>query len=404
MKKKRLFFIGIPETHVKRTIERVKKLGYEVIVGDTPSNLSKYANLIEKADQQVATDYTDYLDLSKVTKMLQEEEPLDAIFTFKEMGLIATSKVIQEYGLLGNKTEIIEACNNKFITRNLLKKAGLIGPEYAICETINDVKNFYEKVSGTIIIKPHNLQGSLGVFKIEKKDEIEPTFNECLKISKEPIVLVEEFIDGQEISIEAIVYHGEVIIFGITEKLLYQDTFVEAGHISPYEKAEFPFDEYKKIVQKIVEAIGITFGPLHIEGFITNKGLIVGEVHTRYGGDNITTLTELALKCDMTTPIFAELGNITYDINFGEPKEVAAIRFIDVKPGVVLKIEGIEEIKQIPEVVDLEISCQPDDIIKEIKSNFDRVGWVLIKTSSREKVEEVFSRVFSTLKIITKGD
>jgi biotin carboxylase len=400
MKRKRLFFIGIPETHVKRTISRCKRLGYEVILGDTEKNLEMYADLIVEADRLVVTDYTDYENLLSVTKSLQAEAPLDAIFTFKEFGLVNTSKLLREYNLMGNSTEVIEACNNKFVTRNLLRNAGLLSPNYQLCKSVEDVQNFWDCVGGPIILKPHNLQGSIGVFKVENKDELAVKYKQCLEHCKEPLVLAEEFIVGQEVSIEAIVFRGKVTVFGVTEKLLYPGTFVEAGHISPYQGGEMSKEQYTELVTKIVKAIGITMGPLHIEGFHTEKGFVVGEVHTRYGGDNITTITELAYQCDMTSPIFAELGDIPYEIIVKEPEEVAAIRFLDVPPGIVTELK-IGNLHEITGVVDYEIKCKIGDEIPPIRSNFDRVGWVLVKAKTREEVEQIFNEVFNNIKIQT---
>ncbi|NOJ73792.1 ATP-grasp domain-containing protein [Paenibacillus alvei] len=375
-------------------------MGYEVILGDTKKNLQMYANRIIDADRTVITDFKDEQNLREVTRALQEEAPLDAIFTFKEFGLINTSKLLDEYHLLGNRTEVIESCNNKFTTRNLLRDAGLPSPDYMLCKNLEDAKNLWEKTGGPIILKPHNLQGSIGVFKVERKEDLPNIYITCLTHCREPLVMAEHFIDGQEVSIEAIVYRGKVTVFGVTEKLLYPNTFVEAGHTSPFEGGGMTREEYKQLVEQIVKAMKIQIGPLHIEGFHTEKGFYVGEVHTRYGGDNITTLTELALKCDMTSPIFAELGDIPFEIEFGQPQEVAAIRFLHVPPG---KVESIEigQITDIPGIVDYEITCKLGDEIAPITSNFDRVGWVLAKAASREKTEEIIEKALKQVKIRT---
>jgi biotin carboxylase len=400
MSKRRLFFIGIPETHVKRTLARCKKLGYEIIIGDTEENLQKYSERIIDADQKVVTNFKDEEDLRRVAQALNQEKKLDAIFTFKEFGLVNTSKIIEDYNLQGNKTDVIEACNDKFNTRNLLRKAGLASPDYQLCKSLDDVKEFWTRTPGAIILKPHNLQGSIGVFKIENEEDIFNNYEKCLSYCKDPLVLAEEFISGQEISIEAIVYQGEVRVFGITEKILYPGTFVEAGHVSPYEGSEMSREEYTRFVEKLVKVMGIQFGPLHIEGFHTENGFYIGEIHTRYGGDNITTLTEIANKCDMTSPIFAELGNIPYEINFGYPQEVAAIRFLDVPPGKVSKIE-LGKINDLVGVVDYEINCKVGDEISSITSNFDRVGWILAKAGTRKEVETILCEAFEQIQIQT---
>jgi len=400
MRRKRLFFIGIPETHVKRTLSRCKKLGYEIILGDTKNNLKLHADRIVDADRLVVTDFRDEKNLREVTCSLQEESPLDAIFTFKEFGLINTSKLLHEYGLRGNPTEVINSCNNKFTTRNLLRKAGLLSPDYELCESLEDAKKLLKRIEGPIIIKPHNLQGSIGVCKVEQEEDLQVLYEKCLTHCNEPIVMAEEFIVGQEVSIEAIVYRGKTTIFGVTEKLLYPGTFVEAGHISPYAGTEMSWEEYTKLVERIVRAMKIQMGPLHIEGFHTEKGFYVGEVHTRYGGDNITTLTELALKCDMTSPIFAELGDIPYNIEFGQPQEVAAIHFLYVPPG---KVEAIEigQLTEIIGVIDFEITCKIGDEIVPIRSNFDRVGWVLVKGANRKEILGILEKVSQQIQIRT---
>lgn len=401
MKRKRLFFVGIPQAHVKPSIERAQRLGYEVILGDSQKNLAEKAHLISGADSFIVTDYTNYEDLSAATYRLQEEAPLDGIITFKETGSVVTAKVTQDYRLKGNNPEVIEACNNKFMTRNLLKQAGMPGPAFALCNTFQEVQTFWEHVKTPVVIKPHNLQGSMGVVKVETSAELEAAFNTCIEHCEQPLVLVEQLIVGREISLEAMVYRGKVVLFGVTEKALYPGTFVEAGHTSPDSGPEMSYVQYEQLVQRIIEAMGITFGPLHIEGFHTRQGFVPGEIHTRYGGDNIVALTEIAMKCDMTSPIFAELGDIPYEITFGEPREVAGIRFLDIKPGIVTSVEGVDEVKMLPGVVNIEIECKPGDVIKPPHSSFDRAGWILAKAANNEELHQILKKSFQRLHIIT---
>lgn len=402
MKKKRLFLAGFSTRYSKPMIERAQKLGYEVLLGDVEDNLTSKAQLISDADRLIVVDCTNYEDLSTVTLRLQEEAPLDALCTFKEDGLLVTARVAQDNQLVGNRPDVVEACINKFTTHNLLKHAGMLSPAYALCSTLDEVKAFYEQVDAPIVIKPHNLQASIGVMKVESKDELEVAFNACRANCREPLVLVEEFLVGREISLEAMVYHGKAVLFGVTEKCLYPGTFIESGHISPDSGREMSRTEYEKHVQKVVDAVGITYGPLHIEGFHTRQGFVIGEIHTRYGGDHILTLTELAMKCDMISPVFAELGgDIPYEISFGEPQEVAGVRFLDVKPGVITTIEGIEEVKKLPGVAIVEIGHKPGDVIRPLCSSFDRAGCIVARAATREELENTFKQALCLLNIVT---
>ncbi|MED3053024.1 ATP-grasp domain-containing protein [Bacillus thuringiensis] len=402
--RKRLFLVGVPEAHVERTIERAHKLNLEIILGDNKKSLSEFHEKIQKVDRLIEVDYQDYTELSDVFRELNEEKKVDLIFSFKENALINVAKIANNYNLKGLKKEIIELCMSKYRTRLILHQAGVLSPEFALCKDINEVKSFWKKLNGPMIIKPDNLQGSLGVIKIENEDQIEFAYSKCLENCKEKEVLVEEFIEGKEVSIEAMVYMGEIIVFGITEKLLYANSFVEMGHISPYEEGGLQLEEYKDIVKNIVNVLGINFGPLHIEGFLNEKGFIAGEVHNRYGGDNITTLTENSAKCDMTSPILAELAEISYEISFGTPKEFTAIRFLSSHSGRVIDVKGIDELKNNPNLIDYNIKCKVGDYIPPVTSSFDRIGWILIKGNTKSQLEINLQEALDNIEILIKED
>lgn len=401
MHTKRLFFVGIPETHVVQSIQRAQRLGYEVIVGDTEQRLATYRHLLTGADRCVVTDYTSYDDLAAVTAELHAESPLDAIFSFKELALVPTARIATAYNMVSNVPAAVEICIDKVATRDRLKQAGLLSPAYAFCSDVREVVSFYQQVGGAVIVKPANLQGSVCVTKAMTEQEAVDAYYRCTSYTKQPGVLVEEFLLGQEISIEAMVYRGEVVLFGVTEKLLYPGTFVEAGHISPYEGAELSRAEYTTLVGGIVDALGITFGPLHIEGFHTPKGFIVGEVHTRYGGDSIVTLTELAMKVDLTTPIFAELANLPHTISFGQPAEVAAVRYLDVQPGVISAVHGLKDVQSIPGVIAAEVTAKVGDTVRPVSSSFDRVGWVIVQAATRAEVTATLKHALRVLRVET---
>ncbi|QHQ57880.1 ATP-grasp domain-containing protein [Bacillus velezensis] len=403
MERKRLFLIGIPETHIEKAVARAKQLGFDVLLGDTEASLKKYEHLIKEADQKIALDYTNHENLFSVAKEIHDKEPLDAIFTFKEAGLFNVSKLQQAFHLKGNPPSVVQACLDKYTTRRLLKKAGLNSPDFGLCRSVEDVYDFWNTSQHPIILKPRSQQGSIGVIKVEKKEDIEACFKECSKHDEEKSVLAEEFIEGQEISIEAVVCQGKADIFGVTEKLLYPGTFVESGHISPYKHKEKHQDLYKNLVKEVVHAMGIVFGPLHIEGYHTNKGFVVGEVHTRYGGDNIVTITEIAMKCDMHTPIFAELAGIPYQPERKHAQsEVCAVRFLETNQGVVRAIKEISDLKMMGNVVDFHVNCSVGDRIRPIKNSYDRAGWMIVKGKNEREVNHALHDAIDKIKIIIR--
>ncbi|MBP1172905.1 MULTISPECIES: ATP-grasp domain-containing protein [unclassified Paenibacillus] len=399
--KKRLFLVGIAPDLTKRAVLRAKQMNYEVIVGETPTEMQKNRALVEAADQVIEVNINDFNALYSVAEQLHHEKKIDGMYTFREFSSEPTAKVIEKLGLYGLPFDVVEACNDKFKTKANFEKQGVLSAKYQLCSTLEEVEDFFKSIAAPIIIKPLKMQGSLGVFKITKEEEIHLFFERCKTEGNDGVVLAEEFIEGQEISLEVVVCNGKVYVLGVTEKLLFPGTFVERGHTTAYESEVLDAEDFQNIAENIVKAASVFFGAMFIEGFVTPKGFYCGEIHTRYGGDQISTITELGNKYDLITPIFSELmGEVVEVVPVGE-REISGARFISAKPGKIVEIEGVEAIKRMDGVHSIDLYCQVGNVVNELCWNRDRLGCVVAKAPSREALESIFNDVFNVLRIET---
>ena len=401
MSARRMFFIGIPKAHVMPSIARAQRLGYEVVLGDTQENLCRQRELVAGADRRVVTDYTCAETLLATARALNAESPLDVIVTFKEAGAVQTAQVAKELGLITNDPEAVADCNDKSRTHAALSAAGFLTPQWALCVELRELAEFYGTVAGAVIVKPPDLQGSVGVHRLDDEADIEAVFEACMSVCESPAVLAEELVVGREVSIEAMLYHGRPVIFGVTEKLLYSGSFVECGHLTPDLGTELTLAQYETIVERITGALSLKLGPLHIEGFHTWRGFVPTDVHTRYGGDQIVGITEAAAGCDMTSPVFAELGAIPYEIAFERGACHAGIRFFDVPAGRVLSVEGVPDAEALPEVMAVAVECAPGDQIGRVRSSFDRSGWVMARAGTRPDLLNALDEALSRIRVLT---
>lgn len=397
----RLFFTGIPQAHVTQSIARAQALGYEVVLGDSAENLATKAHLVAGADRFVTTDYTDHADLRRTAMELDAEHQLHAIVTFKDAAAVNTALVARELGLRGNDPSAVAACDNKSTTRRLLAAAGFPSPRFAVCTTVGDLSDVAEAVGFPIMVKPLAQQGSLGVVRIESLAELPSAMRRCQDAAGADEVLAEEYVVGTEFSIEAMLYRGAPVIFGVTGKMLYPGTFVECGHVSPAPVPAADLDHCRDFVSRMTAALGLEYGPLHIEAFATAEGFVPGEVHVRYGGDQIVQITESASQCDMTTPVFAELGGIPHDITFGTAGQPTGIRFFDVPSGTVRCVTGIEDARAMPGVLNVTVSCRPGDTLTPVASSFDRIGWVVATAPDHERLAAVLAAAVQMVEIHT---
>jgi biotin carboxylase len=404
VRRPRLFLVGIAETHLERAIARAQAVGFEVVVGDSARSLARFAAVVAGADRLVPVDYTSYADLARAAEELQRERPLHAVFSFKQDALAATARVQRDLRLHGNPPDAVDACIDKPTARRRLAQVGIAGAQFRECATVAALEDFARALGGPVVVKPPDRQGSLGVGRIDRPGEAAAAFRAALRHSRSGRVLGEELVEGREVSIEGLVSRGRCVVLGVTEKLLYPGTFVESGQITPDVGDELSREEYERVTRRIVEALAVRLGPLHIECFHTPDGrVLVGDLHTRYGGDHIPTLTELSTGSDLHTPIFEELlGTGGEPAAPAPPRRFAGIRYLAPEPGMLSAVSGLERARGIPGVVDLGVIREPGEEIPPLRSSDDRSAWIIATGRDREAVVRALGEAEQALELVVE--
>ena len=201
--------------------------------------------------------------------------------------------VAENMGLVGNSYESAVRANNKYLMRESFSKADVPCPKYMVAtpDTLNTptVLDGLREFQYPIIIKPSDRSGSLGVSKICTPAEYYPAIDQAMKVSFRHEAMIEEFIEGREISVEFISYQGHHYPLQITDKVTTgAPHFVELEHHQPSSLSKEMYETIYSITEKALNALGITNGASHSEYKITPKGRIaIMEIGARMGGDFI---------------------------------------------------------------------------------------------------------------------
>jgi len=189
---------------------------------------------------------------------------------------------------------------------------------------------------------------------------------------------VEEFIGGDEISVEAFVQDGRLEIVQITDKVVGPPPYnVEMAHIQPSKYAPRQ-SEIRNVINSIIVATGLDQCALHPELKINDKGIYVIEVGPRLGGDFITSdLVPLSTGTNM------EEGLI--DISLGKVRKkrrtdmTAVIRYLSFAEGSVVDRSGImTSLSQNHDVVGFSIYVQDNEKVRPITSSLNRHGYFIM--------------------------
>ena len=296
---KNLLILGASELQIA-LINKGKSLGYNTIAIDM-NNQAPGASVANEF-YPIST-----IDSDKIL-LLAQEKKIVGIVTTSDFPVRTVALVCKALGLHGVSVEVAEICTNKFLQREILKNDSFLYPRFQLIKNEAGLNPVFDWEL-PLIIKPIDSSASRGVQKITNISELADAYKHAFQNSKSKEVIVEEFIEGREYSVEILVQNNIVNIITITEKFTSGETdkfFVEEIHIVP---ADLDLENQKKLeseVTRFVNLIGLNNSAAHVEAKINSKGVFIIEIAARLGGDFITTdLVPLATGVDMLKEIIS---------------------------------------------------------------------------------------------------
>lgn len=216
------------------------------------------------------------------------EEKIDGICTIaSDVAAPTVAYVAEKMGLPGNSYECAVKANNKYLMREAFRAINVPCPQYRMVTDVKEVNDI--NWNYPLIVKPSDRSGSLGVQKVNKPEDLRAAVMKALDVSFKKEAMVEEFIDGREISVEFISYQGIHYPLTITDKVTTgAPHFVELEHHQPSNLSKEMYEEIYGITKRALASLGVTNGASHSEYKITDDGRIrIMEIGARMGGDFI---------------------------------------------------------------------------------------------------------------------
>ena len=340
------------------------------------------------ADGAVCRDVPDKFYEISVTEKEQildicRQEQIDGICTIaSDVAAPTVAYVAEKMGLIGNSYECALRANNKYRMRQVFSKADVPCPEYLCINDLSDIKKQISDVkhSFPLIVKPTDRSGSLGVMKVEKADDLLPAIKTAQEYSFKHEAIVEQFVEGKEISVEFISYHGVHYPLQITDKVTTEAPhFVELEHHQPADLTASQYKEIYSVTRRALNALGVTNGASHSEYRITKDGKIyVMEIGARMGGDFIgAALVRLSTGYDFVKGVIdVALGEFNEPV-FGEQKH-SGVLYVSEETKQLMPI--LEHWQNYPELVTGEIT-RPG--LRPITCSADRTGYVVYQADCR---------------------
>lgn len=308
------------------------------------------------------------------------EIKIDGITTIaSDVAVLTVNYVAEKMGLIGNPDKYSETATNKYLMRQCFMEHDVPSPKFCLTDGI--IPEMIESFRYPVIVKPTDRSGSRGVEKVEESNELKSAIERACKESFQKKAVIEEFVEGREISVESISYKGKHYVLQITDKVTTEAPFfVELEHHQPSSLPDDIKDRVKAIVLNALDALHIQYGASHAELKITKNGDIrVIEIGARMGGDFIgSDLVRLSTGYDFLKGVIGVALGL-----FEEPKLTehyhSGVYFLCKETERLKPI--IENYKKYPEIVEAEIT---DAELRSIECSADRSGYMIYKADCKK--------------------
>jgi len=290
-------------------------------------------------------------------RQIAAAEAVAAVLTWGEEHLLQAALAAEDLGLPGSRPDAVLRCWDKFATRQALAALGLPQPAFALVRDVDAALAAARRIGYPVVLKPRSAAASEGVILVHDDVELAREFDVTRGVrldhrpSFDDVVLIEQYLAGPEISVDAAVHAGTVIpVFVARKEVGFPPLFEETGHRVDGADPLLTDPELARMLTEIHAALGYTDGWTHTELKVTEAGLRTIEVNGRLGGDLIPYLGFLATGIDPALAA-ATVARGEAPQLVATRARVAAVRFFyPPQDGCVIESVGFDQAALPPEV------------------------------------------------------
>ena len=383
MNKKSILVFGVGE--LQRSIIRRAKL------------MGLYTIGIDPCADAVCKDEVDAFEIVggqdfEGTCAVVEKYGVDAIVTAAtDKPLVMMARVAEKYGFPFYSVETAQWSTDKYQMKQRFLEGGAPCARGRLIAKVKEADDLYYP----LIVKPRDNSGSRGVKLCRNKEELQEAMQEALQYSHLDTGLVEEYIEGQEYSIEGLHYNGKSEVIQFTEKTTTEFPYnVELAHKQPANLTENQKNDIRELVSKIAKCMHFENCPSHTELKINERGIFIIETSPRLGGDYITsTLVPLSTGINMEDQMLHIALGEKVDTTTGRFDKASGVCFFNLPCGKVTAIyDAIKEVVTWPNVKEFSTSLKVGDDIHPITSSLNRYGQFIIQAKNREAVDKLVAK------------
>ena len=386
--------------------KRAKEMGHGVVVSDRDPNAPGFAF----ADSCLIADvYGPEETAAAAERYSRKIHKIDGVLCVAADAPVTAAKVAARLKLPGLPLHVAELACDKLAMKKCFRSAGVAVPWFQEVATPQELQRVAVERGRDLVIKPIDSRGSRGVQRVAKVDDLSTAFMLARSYSPTERVMVEQYLDGPQISTESLITGGRCYTPGFSDRNYeflerYAPFFIENGGDLPSQLPQETQQKVRDLVARAANALGITAGTVKGDIVIHDGEPYVIELAARLSGGFFCT-REIPLNTGVDfigAAIKVALGEDVTEQEMAPTRATPVVqRYVFPRPGTVTAIHGADAARRIEGVAELVITARLGDVIPPAGDKRPSGAMVLATGASREMALKAANDALSLIRIET---
>jgi biotin carboxylase len=307
------------------------------------------------------------LDTADVDAMTVPAKVLapDGVLTWDDTRVVQAAALATALGLPTSPPGAVLRCRDKHRTRTALHEAGVPQARSRLVDSLVQARAAADEIGYPLVLKPRALNASIGVVHVEGPQLLAARFRIACGATLPGVtevatgVLVEEYLDGPEISVDTAWLGGRMAVAFVARKQLgFPPSFEEIGHIVDGRDPLLADERLRDVLEAAHRAVGFDTGWTHTELRLTTSGPRIVEINARVGGDRIPDIGQLATGID-AAGVAAAIACGRKPVVRPTRRRVAAVRFLYPPHDLIARAVRIDRDQLPPQISSAEPIAMP---------------------------------------------
>jgi biotin carboxylase len=360
------------------------------------------APLLAEADHPVVRSFT---DVDGVLAELRERgiEPVAVATMGSDQAVLPTARLAQRLGLPGLPVQTAEIVADKRRMRAAFEAGGIPSPRGRDAAGAEEATAALAEIGMPLVVKPVDGSGQRGVTEVRAEADLPSAFERALAASRTGAVVLERFVEGDEVTVNGFLLAGEYFPMSVTQRRLHPPPplGVCIAHRFPSGLSSEQESDLFELAHRASRAVGIETGPSYVQVRVHGADASVIEVGARLGGGKDAELAKLVTGFDaIRANVLWALGELKREhLALGDPvAPCGQVRFVVAPPGSIVRLDASAAIA-LEGVHEAGFYWREGMVLPPLVSGAERLGYLLLSAPDETELEARTDRALQALDI-----